>query len=136
MTNSFRVARYRFVSTFRVRWSGYVTIVLLVGLLGGLSMASVAGARRTQSSFATLMAGANSSQLFGLTGVYNPTIGQDGYSASLNKRFEHLRYVKDVKTLIDMNLIVLNANGAVNVASEGQSFIGSLNGEEFTQDRV
>ena len=136
MTNSFRVAWYRFVATFRSRWSGYVTIVLLVGLLGGLSMASVAGARRTQSSFATLMARANSSQLFGLTGVYNPTIGQLGYSPSLDKRIEHLRYVKDVKSLIDMNLIVLNAQGAVVPASEGQSFAGSLNGEQFTQDRV
>src|ERR1035438_5143968 len=70
VTESVRVGWYRFVATFRVRWSGYVTIILLVGLLGGLSMASIAGARRTQSSFATLMARANSSQLFGLTGVY------------------------------------------------------------------
>ena len=136
MTESARVGWYRFVATFRVRWSGYVTIILLVGLLGGLSMASIAGARRTQSSFATLMARANSSQLFGLTGVYNPTIGQIGYSASLNKRIEHLRYVKDVKSLIDMNLIVLNAKGAVVPASEGQSMTGSLNGEQFTQDSV
>ena len=136
MTESVRVGWYRFVATFRVRWSGYVTIILLVGLLGGLSMASIAGARRTQSSFATLMARANSSQLFGLTGVYNPTIGQVGYSASLNKRIEHLRYVKDVKSLIDMNLIVLNAKGAVVPASEGQSMTGSLNGEQFTQDSV
>jgi hypothetical protein len=136
MTNSFRVAWYRFVATLRVRWSGYVTIVLLVGLLGGLSMASIAGARRTQSSFSTLLARANSSQLFGLTGVYNPTIGQVGYSASLTKKIEHLRYVKDVASLIDMNLIVLNAKGAVVLASEGQSFTGSLNGEQFTQDRV
>jgi hypothetical protein len=136
VTEGIRVAWYRFVATFRVRWSGYVTIVLLIGLLGGLSMASIAGARRTQSSFATLMARANSSQLFGLTGVYNPTIGQIGYSPSLTKRIEHLRYVKDVKSLIDMNLIVLNAKGAVVPASEGQSMTGSLNGEQFTQDRV
>ena len=136
MTESVRVGWYRFVATFRVRWSGYVTIILLVGLLGSLSMASIAGARRTQSSFATLMARANSSQLFGLTGVYNPTIGQIGYSPALNKRIEHLRYVKDVKSLIDMNLIVLNAKGAVVPASEGQSMTGSLNGEQFTQDSV
>jgi hypothetical protein len=136
VTESARVGWYRFVATFRVRWSGYVTIILLVGLLGGLSMASIAGARRTQSSFATLMARANSSQLFGLTGVYNPTIGQIGYSPALNKRIEHLRYVKDVKSLIDMNLIVLNAKGAVVPASEGQSMTGSLNGEQFTQDSV
>ena len=111
MTESIRVGWYRFVATFRIRSGGYLTIVLLVGLLGGLAMASVAGARRTQSSFATLEARTNSSQLFGLTGVYNPTIGQTGYSPSLTKALEHLRYVKDVKSLVDMNLLILNSKG-------------------------
>jgi hypothetical protein len=130
------VAWYRFITTFRVRWRGYLTIVLLVGLLGGLSMASIAGARRTQSSFATLMTRSNSSQLIGLTGVFNPTIGQVGYSSSLIKTLEHLRYVKDVKSIVDVNLLALNANGTAMVATEGQSMSGSVNGEEFTQDRI
>ena len=112
---------YTSVHTFRVRWTGYLTIVVLVGLLGGISMASIAGARRTQSSFATLMSRANSSQLEGLTGVYNPTIGQNGYSASLIKTIGHLPYVKDVKSLLGMNLLILNAKGAPILASEGQS---------------
>ena len=136
MTESFRVARYRFVATFRDRWSGYLTIVLLVGLLGGLAMGAVAGARRTQSSFSTLMARSNSSQLFGLTGVYNPTIGQQGYSPSLIRTMEHLPYVKDVKSLVDLNLLILNAKGAPILASEGQSMTASVNGELFSQDRV
>ncbi len=136
MTESLRVARYRFVATFRVRWTGYLTIVLLVGLLGGLAIGSIAGARRTQSSFATLMSRANSSQLFGLTGVYNPTIGQSGYSPATIKSIEGLRYVKDVKSLVDVNLLLLNANGSPDVASEGSSIGGSVNGEQFSQDRV
>ena len=136
VNESFRVAWYRFITTFRVRWTGYVTIVLLVALLGGLSMASIAGARRTQSSFATLMSRANSSQIVGLTGVYNPTIAQSGYSPSLIKKIEHLRYVRDVRSLVDLNLLVLNARGAPILASEGQSMSGSVNGEQFTQDRV
>ena len=119
-----------------LRWTGYVTIVLLVGLLGGLAMASIAGARRTQSSFSTLMARSNASQIVGLTGVYNPTIAQSGYSQSLIKKIEHLRYVKDVKSLVDLNLLILNAKGEPILASEGQSMTGSVNGEQFTQDRV
>jgi len=134
VTESLRVSWYRFVHTFRVRWTGYLTIVVLVGLLGGISMASIAGARRTQSSFATLMSRANSSQLEGLTGVYNPTIGQNGYSASLIKTIGHLPYVKDVKSLLGMNLLILNAKGAPILASEGQSMNGSLNGEQLSQD--
>jgi hypothetical protein len=134
VTESLRVAWYRFVHTFRVRWTGYVTIVVLVGLLGGLSMASIAGARRTQNSFSTLMSRANSSQLEGLTGVYNPTIGQTGYSTSLINTMRHLRYVKDVKSLTDLNLIVLNSKGLPILASEGQSMSGSLDGEQLSQD--
>ena len=45
------------------RWAGYLTLVLLVGLLGGLGMGSFAAARRTQSSFSTFVAGTNPSDL-------------------------------------------------------------------------
>ncbi len=136
MSESFRVAWYRFGATLRSRWSGYLTIVLLVGLLGGLALGSMAGARRTQSSFATLMAESNASQLLGLTGVYNPTIGQNGYSSALIKSIAHLRYVKDVKSEVDVNLLMLNPNGTPNLASNGVSMAGSVNGEQFTQDRL
>ena len=44
------VARYRFRVTFRRRWPDYVTIVVFIGLVGGLAMGTIAGARRTQSS--------------------------------------------------------------------------------------
>ena len=136
MNQVLRVAWYRFRATLHDRWGGYLTIVLLVGLLGGLAMGAIAGARRTQSSFPTLMARANSSQLFGLTGVYNPTIGQKGYDPALIDTLAHLPYVKDVKSLVDMNLIVLNAKGEPLLASEGQSMDGSVNGEQFSQDSV
>jgi hypothetical protein len=136
VTEGLRVAWYRFGATFRTRSSGYLTIVLLVGLLGGLAMGSMAGARRTQSSFDTLIARSNPSQLTGLTGVYNPTIGQSGYSPSLISAMEHLRYVKDVNNVVDVNLLMLNPNGSPNLASDGQSMDGSVSGEQFTQDRV
>ena len=51
-----RVAGYRFRATFARRWGGYLTVVLLVGLLGGLAMGAVAGARRTQSSYPAFLA--------------------------------------------------------------------------------
>jgi hypothetical protein len=46
------VAWYRFRATLRRRWPGYLVIVLLIGLVGGIAMGSIAGARRTQSTFA------------------------------------------------------------------------------------
>ena len=49
VSHVFRVATYRLRATFGRRWSGYLAIVLLVGLLGGLAIGSIAAARRTQS---------------------------------------------------------------------------------------
>jgi hypothetical protein len=137
MSQSLRVARYRFVTTFRSRWSGYLTVVLLVGLLGGLAMGAIAGARRTQSSFPTLLERSNSSQLFGLTGVANPALGFDnGYNPALIRTISHLRYVEDVKSLVEMNLLPLTTKGQPLLAAQGQSMDGSVNGIMFSQDRV
>ena len=98
MSHVFRVAWYRFRATFHDRWGGYLTVILLVGLLGGLAMGAVAGARSTQSSFPTLMAQANSSDLIGLSGVGNVgnvAIAQtNGYNAALQRKIAHLPFVK------------------------------------------
>ena len=44
-------AGYRFRTTFRSELSYYISVILLVGALGGLSMGAVAAARSTESSF-------------------------------------------------------------------------------------
>ena len=54
-----RVAWYRFAATLGRRWGGYLTLVLLIGLIGGIAMGSVAAAWRTQSSYATFLASTN-----------------------------------------------------------------------------
>ena len=48
-----RMVGYRARATFRARWAGYLSLLLLVGLLGGVAMGALAAARRTQSSFST-----------------------------------------------------------------------------------
>ncbi|HEY2689344.1 MAG TPA: hypothetical protein VGJ50_12940, partial [Streptosporangiaceae bacterium] len=58
-----RVARYRLRAAARRDWAGYLAIVLIVGVLGGVAMASVAAARRTQSAFARILAASNPSDL-------------------------------------------------------------------------
>jgi hypothetical protein len=50
------VAWYRFRATLGRRWGGYLSLVLLIGLVGGLAMGSAAAPRRTQSSFSTHLA--------------------------------------------------------------------------------
>jgi hypothetical protein len=54
---------YRFRATFGRRWPGYLAIALLVGLVGGVAMASIAGARRTESSYPMFLAGTRPSDL-------------------------------------------------------------------------
>src|SRR5215475_4388800 len=80
--DAFRVAWYRFRSTLRRRWTGYLAITLLLGLVGGLAIGSVAAARRTQAAYAASLAATNPSDLTVLTGVsgqgggpgYNPAV--------------------------------------------------------------
>jgi hypothetical protein len=42
------LARYRTRSTFRHRWGGYLALIVLLDLVGGLGLGSLAAARRTQ----------------------------------------------------------------------------------------
>jgi hypothetical protein len=86
-----RLSWWRFRATFGQRWSGYLGIVLVVGLLGGLSMAAVAGARRTQSSFPAYLASTSPSdvQMFTEFGPFTHT----GYSSKVEDSIARLPYV-------------------------------------------
>jgi hypothetical protein len=76
--DAFGVAWYRFRCTWGGRWPGYLSLVLLLGLLGGLAMGSVAAARRTQAAFPAYLATTNPSDLTVLTGLYG-VAGSKGY---------------------------------------------------------
>ena len=78
-----RESSYRFRATFRQRWTGYLTLVVLIGLVGGVAMAAVAGARRTQSSFPAYLASTNPSDV-GMFTEFDP-ISNVGYSAQVNR---------------------------------------------------
>ena len=70
--DAFRVAWYRFARTLRRQWTGYLAIALLLGLVGGLAMGSVAAARRTQGAYPAYLAATNPSDLTVLTGISGP----------------------------------------------------------------
>lgn len=129
------VAWYRFRSTLRRRLSGYLSIVLLAGLVGGLSMASLAGARRTQSSYPTFLASTNPSDLTVSAGSLNSDAA-DGSNA-FTKQISHLPGVKRVRDLIAPTVIPLTTKGAarLELANELQVY-GSLDGELSQQDRL
>jgi hypothetical protein len=134
-----RESAYRFRATFRGRWGGYLTLVVLIGLMGGVAMAAVAGARRTQSSFPTYLASTNPSDLQMFTEFY--PITHTGYS---EKVAAAVARVHDVKRAVD----VIGFAGTTQALGHTQSTVpgeappgleGSTStdgGEYFSTDRV
>jgi hypothetical protein len=106
-------------------------LVLLIGLLGGIGMASVAAARRTQSSFATFLASTNPSDL-------SISIND---APVLTKKLERLPGVEGVEAAVtSLNAFPLTPRGTpilpgAFTSGEVQP-IGSIDGEYFDQDRV
>jgi hypothetical protein len=129
------VAWYRSRSTLRRRLPGYLSIVLLVGMVGGLAMASLAGARRTQSSYPTFLASTNPSDLTVSAGALNSDAA-DGSSA-FTKQISHLPGVKRVRDLTAPTVIPLTEKGAARLELPNvMQVYGSLDGELSQQDRL
>ncbi|HEY5385257.1 MAG TPA: hypothetical protein VIJ56_08465 [Acidimicrobiales bacterium] len=133
-----REASYRFRATFRRRWAGYLALVVLIGLVGGVAMAAVAGARRTQSSFPAYLASTNPSDMQMFT-EFSPITGT-GYSEKVAAAAARVPDVKRAVTVVgfDGNLQVLGKRssgvpGEAPPALEGST--GS-DAEYFATDRV
>jgi len=108
------VAWYRLRSTFGGRWRGYLTVVVLVGLIGGLAMAAVAAARRTQSSFPAFIAASNPSDLLVISGLYSPAEGLTReYDPGAVATIAHLPHVKRVESIavFARNVLELGPDG-------------------------
>ena len=124
------VAWYRFATTFSRRRSGYLTLILLIGLLGGVAMGSVAAARRTQSSYATFLASTSPSDL-----------GLSVQGQNLTAKLARLPGVQRVEAaLLSLNAFPMSRTGTPIIPPAfrfSQAIpIGSINGEYFDQDRV
>ena len=137
-----RPSWYRFTTTFRHRSSGYLAVVLLIGLVGGLAMASVAAARRTASSPSVVFASTNPSDLAGATAAVNPLIGDStGYNQSVTRAIARIPHVKRVESYSGIDFLPLQRNGLPLNApnfyqpSAGNGY-GSINGLAFDEDKV
>jgi hypothetical protein len=134
-----RVAWYRFRATFGRRLGGYLSLVLLVALVGGLSMGALAAARRTQSSFATYLASTNPSNL-GITvfgGVGNGGGSAPIYSPSAVQAIERLPGVKHVEAAIPIAAAPLAPDGAPRLGAINDiQPVASVDGLFFDQDRL
>ncbi|MGB9112457.1 MAG: FtsX-like permease family protein [Acidimicrobiales bacterium] len=132
---------YRFRTTFRRRVGGYVVLVLVVGLIGGVAIGVITGARRTQSALPTSLATSHASDLQFSTyigGCRNPATCL--YSAKFTREIERLPHVRHVAGNVQMLLAPVGKNGKPYLpyafANNVVNTIGSFGGEYFTQDRV
>ncbi len=112
-----RVGWYRFLTTFARRWAGLSAIVLLIGLLGGLAMGALAGARRTQSSFPAYLASTNPEDLQVPIASFDPSSpSNSGYNAAVVAKIARLPHVKHVATFTVFNpeVVALRVPHATN----------------------
>ena len=130
-SHTFEFAWYRFRATFARRWTTYLSVVLLIGLTGGLAMASVAAARRTQSSYPTFLKSTNPSTL--TLAVFGATNGGKG-GASLASKVDRLPDVKNVRTLDSGDAVILNASGAPRLATVNSVVLGGSSDGYLTQE--
>jgi putative ABC transport system permease protein len=132
-----RESWYRFRSTFRRRWTGYLTLVVLLGLLGGVALAAIAGARRTQSSFPTYLASTNPGDVQIFT-EFDP-ISNVGDSFGVDQAVARVPGVAKSVVVVgfDGTLRVLGNAGAGGVPGQAPPSVeGSPNGEYFSSDTV
>jgi len=124
-------------TTFRHRWGGYLSLVILVALIGGLGLGSLAAARRTQSSFSTFLASTNPSDL--TVSVYSGGVStaNPNYDPALTAAIARLPHVRHVAAAIDVTGAPLTPDGSPRLGVTGEAYpVASVNGLLFTQDRV
>jgi hypothetical protein len=107
-----------------------MAIALIVGIIGGVAMGSVAAARRTQSAFPRILAASNPSNLDVDPGPYSPQV---------LRRITDLPGVASGKTYVALYGLRALRSGFANPQTffnQQVELVGSLDGLYFSQDRV
>jgi hypothetical protein len=121
---------YRFRATFRRRRSGYLTLAVLIGLLGGVAMASLVAARRTDSSYPRFLASTNPSDL-----IVQPNGGNGNYN--FLAQIARLPHVKQEETATSVSAATITPHGGIGTVLQSQvQLISSPDGLFSHQDRV
>jgi hypothetical protein len=132
---------YRFRTTLRSRIGGYAAIVLVVGLIGGLAIGSIAGARRTQSAFPAALAATNAGDLQ-VQSYTNACVTATGclYSERFTKTLARLPHVSHVAGVAEMFITPTHRDGRAYLPYALQNnlvaTVGGFGGEYVTQDRL
>jgi len=122
-------ALYWWRASRRAAWRQTLIVVLICGTLGAVSLAALAGARRTESAYGRYLASINASTV----SVNIPAGGSVG--PELTTRVNDLRGIRSSADWLgfDANPVV---HGHVDDSFVTDGFAGSLKGEYITQDRA
>ena len=107
-------------------WRSYVGVAVLLGILGGLALFAIAGARRTQSAYPRLLDAADSSTL----SIAVPA----GYDPDAIDAIEALPEVVRSRTYVGFNTVVLTDDSRPDPSYEFEA-TGTFDGRYFDQDR-
>jgi hypothetical protein len=125
-------------ATIGHRWQAYVTMVVLIGFLGGLGLGGLAAARRTQSSFSSFLAASNPSNLdVTVYGAQSGSGGNPDYSPALTSAIGRIPGVTHVAPGFVVVGAPLTASGAPRISVTGLAYpVASVNGLFYSQDRM
>jgi putative ABC transport system permease protein len=135
-----RLAWYRIRVTIRRRVAGYLALAVLVGLIGGVALASVTAARRTDSSYPDYLASTNPSSL-----IIQPNTDLNVSSAAqadmiyqhLLSRLRQLPHVRGLATADAVNATMLTPSGGYGTVLFTQvQLVTSSDGMFTSQDRL
>lgn len=121
-----KVAWYCRGATWGRNWRSVVLVAVLCGVLGAVSLAALAGARRTESAYGRYLTAINSSDV--QVNVPSPKLVYDRQIAALPGIRSSAVWLG-----LDANPVV---HGRVNDDFQTNGFAGSVNGEIFTQDAM
>ena len=125
-------------ATIGRRWRAYLTLVVMIGLLGGLGLAGLAAARRTQASFSTFLAATNPSELnFTVYGASSNPSSNPAYNPALTAAIARLPGVTHVAPAFVVIGAPLTSSGAPRIGVTGLAYpVASVNGLFYSHDRV
>ncbi|MBK5331041.1 MAG: FtsX-like permease family protein [Ilumatobacteraceae bacterium] len=132
------VAWFRFRAGWRHRRGGYVSLVLLIGLVGGVAIGAVAAARRTQSSYPAYMTSTDPSNLH-VIDLAQVIVGN--HASAFQQTLAELPNVKRVASWGVPNSLELTPDGTpattnADAEANGVFVIVSSDGLFADQDRV
>ncbi len=135
-----RVALFYARATVGKRWGGYLALIVLLGLVGGVAMGAIAGARQTQSSYSTYIESTHPSALLAFLSFDNPALGSSvGYSPATAATVGRLPHVSGEQAVVGFDGNIDYAHGihpAIGPAEKPAVVEGSLGDEYRTEDSV